>query len=102
MSRARKAQWCLVALLAITVPLLLDRAREPGEGTAPVPRTRILGVRIGVETLRNPYWYEEHGHREEAKQFWDKRHWDRALRGWAAEGYTHVLYWVEPWNQHAW
>src|SRR5262249_6016619 len=28
--------------------------------------------------------------------------WDRILRGWAAEGYNHVLYWVEPWNQHAW
>jgi hypothetical protein len=59
-------------------------------------------VRIGVETLRHPYWYEENGHREEARQFWDRGHWDRVLRGWAAEGYTHVLYWVEPWNKHAW
>src|SRR5262249_33306044 len=86
----------------ITVPFLLDRAGQPGERPAPVPRAKVLGVRIGVETLRNPYWYEEHGHHQEAKQFWDKGHWDRVLRGWAAEGYTYVLYWVEPWNRHAW
>ena len=42
------------------------------------------------------------GYDAEAKQFWDRDHWDRVLRGWAAEGYTHVLYWVEPWNKHAW
>jgi len=61
-----------------------------------------LGVRIGVETLRNPYWYAAQGHQAEAEQFWQKAHWDRVLRGWAAEGYNYVLYWVEPWNKHAW
>jgi hypothetical protein len=91
-----------VTLLAISVPFLQDGVGQPDKGPAPVPPARALAVRIGVETLRNPYWYEEHGQRQEAKQFWDRDHWDRILRGWAAEGYTHVLYWVEPWNEHAW
>jgi hypothetical protein len=73
--------------------------RDPLSPSAPV---KTLDVRIGVETLRNPYWYAENGHEAEAKQFWDRDHWDRVLRGWAAEGYNHVLYWVEPWNKHAW
>ncbi|MBI1915266.1 MAG: hypothetical protein HYS12_11085 [Planctomycetes bacterium] len=59
-------------------------------------------MRIGVETLRHPYWYAAQGHQAEAEQFWDKAHWDRVLRNWAAEGYNYVLYWVEPWNKHAW
>jgi hypothetical protein len=84
------------------VPFLLECGGQPGKGPAPVARARALGVRIGVETLRNPYWYEENGHLAEAKQFWDKDHWDRVLRGWADEGYNYVLYWVEPWNRHAW
>jgi hypothetical protein len=62
----------------------------------------VLGVRIGVETLRNPFWYAANGHDQEAKQFWDRGHWDRVLRGWADEGYTYLIYWVEPWNKHAW
>src|SRR5262245_18037418 len=69
---------------------------------APASVARPLAVRIGVETLRNPFWYAEQGFAPEAEQFWDRRHWDRVLQGWAAEGYTHVLYWVEPWNKHAW
>lgn len=99
-TRRRTVVRCSVVLLAITVPFLSDRPVRTGE--APAPTARALGVRIGVETLRNPYWYEANGHREEAKQFWERDHWDRVLRGWAAEGYTHVLYWVEPWNRHAW
>ena len=70
--------------------------------TPPQAGTRQLSARIGVETLRNPYWYAENGHKAEAEQFWDKSHWDRLLRGWAAEQYNYLLYWVEPWNKHAW
>jgi hypothetical protein len=98
----RQARFHFAALLAVTFPVVLGCAGQSGKEGAPAPRARALGVRIGVETLRNPYWYEENGRPEEAKQFWDKEHWDRVLRGWAAEGYNHVLYWVEPWNKHAW
>src|SRR5262249_5016816 len=56
-----------------------------GEGfgnrvSAPAPhrvKPSVLGVRIGVETLRNPYWYAAKGHQAEAEQFWEKAHWDR-------------------------
>jgi hypothetical protein len=74
----------------------------PASFEAASPGPRPLGVRIGVETLRHPYWYAEQGLTAEADQFWDRAHWDRVLTGWAAEGYTHLVYWVEPWNRHAW
>lgn len=94
------ASWSFLVLLALGCSVFVSGAGWPDEG--PAPRARALGVRIGVETLRNPFWYAEQGHTEEAKRFWDKEHWDRVLRGWADEGYNHVLYWVEPWNKHAW
>src|SRR5262249_45753872 len=59
-------------------------------------------LRIGVEQLRNPYWYAEHGQQEEARRFWDRKEWDGRLREWAGEGYNALLYWVEPWTEHAW
>jgi hypothetical protein len=102
MSMPRQAGFRFLALLAVTFPVVLGCAGPVGKEAAPARRARALGVRIGVETLRNPYWYEENGQPEEAKQFWDRDHWDRVLSGWAAEGYNHVLYWVEPWNRHAW
>src|SRR5579872_4433486 len=65
-------------------------------------RGRVLELRMGVEILRNPFWYEEQGQKEAAQAFWDKRGWDRMLHGWADEGYNALLYWIEPWNKHAW
>jgi hypothetical protein len=61
-----------------------------------------LELRIGVETLRNPFWYAEHGRQAEAQQFWDRAGWDRALRVWANEHYNAILYWVEPWSKSGW
>jgi hypothetical protein len=90
------------AFLTLSLMLLLNRGVCLAQDPAPVARDRVLGVRIGVETLRNPFWYAENGHVEEAKQFWDKDRWDGVLRGRVEEGYTHLIYWVEPWNQHAW
>jgi hypothetical protein len=100
MAAARTGVLCLIAAVAAMSWLVAGPPQAPP--TSPARLNRALEVRIGVETLRNPYWYAEQGHHEEAKQFWDRDHWDRVLRGWAAEGYTHVLYWVEPWNRHAW
>src|SRR5437016_5502918 len=57
-------------------------------------RGRVLEMRIGVETLRNPFWYAENGHDAEARRFWDKKEWDRILRGWAEEHYNAIIYWV--------
>src|SRR5438874_2144948 len=68
---------------------------------APPPKPP-LHLRIGVEQLRNPFWYEAHGSPAEAKEFWDKQHWERAFRQWAGDGYNAVLYWVEPWTETAW
>lgn len=95
-----QARFRFTVLLTLGCSVLLGGTGRSSEELR--PRSRALRVRIGVETLRNPYWYAEQGHTEEAKQFWDKEYWDRILRGWADEGYNHVLYWVEPWNKHAW
>src|SRR5262249_2422353 len=101
-SAVRVRMICLVSAVAVLAWLISGSTQHPATSPIPGSPKRELAVRIGVETLRNPYWYAEHGYREEASQFWDRDHWDRVLRGWAAEGYTHVLYWVEPWNEHAW
>jgi hypothetical protein len=72
------------------------------ERPAVVPPTGRFELRIGVETLRNPYWYEDQGRTGEARRFWDKSEWDRILRGWAQERSSAILYWIEPWNKHGW
>jgi hypothetical protein len=74
----------------------------PTTETSAARRAGVLELRIGSETLRNPYWYTENGRPEDARQFWDKKEWDRVFRRWADEEYTAILYWVEPWNKHAW
>ena len=100
---ARIRLLCLLATVGVIVWLITGSSQPPSANSdPPAPPSRALAVRIGVETLRNPYWYAEHGYSQEEKQFWDRDHWDRILRGWADEGYTYVLYWVEPWNRHAW
>jgi hypothetical protein len=68
----------------------------------PESRGRRFELRMGVEQLRNPYWYEEHGQLEEARRFWDRSDWESRLKAWSKEGYNAVLYWVEPWTEHAW
>ncbi len=65
-------------------------------------RGRALELRMGVEQLRNPYWYEARGQRDEAGTFWDREHWERVLKGWADDGYNALLYWPEPWTETAW
>ncbi len=96
---------CLGLGISGTIPRNQSLAGEPddsGENSDPAVAGRELHVRIGVETLRNPFWYAEQGYQAEADQFWIKDHWDRVISGWVAEGYSHLLYWVEPWNKHAW
>src|SRR6059036_1996647 len=103
MSTGARSTVRFTVLLVMLSPFLLRSSDQTGKGETRERRAgRVLGVRIGVETLRNPYWYAAQGHQAEAEQFWEKAHWDRVLRGWAAEGYNYVLYWVEPWNKHAW
>jgi len=57
---------------------------------------------MGQENFPNPYWYAEHGQTEEARRFWDKSEWEKRLRQWARDDYNAILYWVEPWTEHAW
>src|SRR5262249_21216963 len=76
-------------------------AKEPTQSAAIMAR-RSFDMRIGVETLRNPYWYEEQGLNEDVRRFWDKKEWERILRGWKDEHYSAVIYWIEPWNKHGW
>jgi hypothetical protein len=83
-------------------PAEIQSPQTPATEPSPTRAARVLELRIGSETLRNPYWYAANGHAEEARQFWDRKVWDRVLTQWAAEEYNAILYWIEPWNKHAW
>jgi hypothetical protein len=91
----------LTVLAGITVA-----AHDPGpssSGRKELPAARpALELRMCVEQLRNPYWYEARGQHDEVKTFWDKKHWERVLKTWADDGYNAVLYWPEPWAETAW
>src|SRR5262245_55248372 len=113
MSISNAARRIFTAMIAATVLVPVARAwaappqdREPPQSPTPplteARRAGVLELRIGSETLRNPYWYAENGREEEARQFWDKKNWDRVFERWAGEEYNAILYWVEPWNKHAW
>jgi hypothetical protein len=104
--------WILAGGVALVSPILgehLPGANKTTTFAPPVPpapqaerRAAPLEVRMGVEQLRNPYWYQAHGQADEARTFWDKKHWERVLQGWADDGYNALLYWAEPWTETAW
>jgi hypothetical protein len=90
----------LLVLGGLTVgALVLGRAPS---ASPPPERAPALELRLGVEQLRNPFWYEAKGHADEVREFWDKAHWERVLKGWADDGYNALLYWPEPWTETAW
>src|SRR5262245_44395859 len=74
----------------------------PAAPAAPAMPGPALEMRVCVEQLRNPYWYEDHGQPDEVRAFWDRAHWGRVLKAWADDGYNAVLYWPEPWTETAW
>jgi hypothetical protein len=80
---------------SIGVPPLGTKEQQPAK--APT-----LEVRVCVEQLRNPFWYQAKGRKDEVKEFWDRKHWERVLKAWADDGYNAVLYWPEPWTETAW
>jgi hypothetical protein len=98
------------AVVVVAAAFSGDRAKsapaaQPARADVSAPNAapgRSLELRMGVAILRNPFWYAAEGHESEARAFWDKQEWDRMLRGWAAEDYNALLYWIEPWNRHAW
>src|SRR5262245_48692187 len=113
MSTSSPARFLFFAIIGASVLMSarIGWSAPPADGQSPRSPTQeineprragVLELRIGSETLRNPYWYAENGRAEEARQFWDKKAWDRVFQRWAGEEYNAVLYWVEPWNRHAW
>jgi hypothetical protein len=95
----------LCILTGVAAGVVLPRGQKAADRALPdkvVQHPGSLGLRIGVETLRNPFWYEQEGHEADARRFWDKSQWDAALRSWVEDGYKAVLDWIEPWNRHAW
>jgi hypothetical protein len=90
------------SLVLSAPPTVIQSPQPPGTQTNPARRAGVLELRIGSETLRNPHWYVENGREDEAQQFWDKKEWDRVFTRRAAEEYNAILYWIEPWNKHAW
>jgi hypothetical protein len=93
---------CLFGLLALAIPSHGRHDADPAKEKSAAPRAPALELRMAVEQLRNPYWYEKHGQADEARRFWDKEYWDKALSEWTADGYNAVLYWVEPWTETSW
>src|SRR4051812_2748988 len=86
----------LLVLVGLAIGALV-LARAPF--ASPPERPPALELRVGVEQLRNPFWYEAKGHADEVREFWDRDHWERVLKGWADDGYNALLYWVEPWTE---
>jgi hypothetical protein len=89
-------------LVGLCAPSPGGQPGGPGTETKAPPPGPALELRMGVEQLRNPYWYEKHGQPAEARNFWDRDSWDRALSEWARDGYNAVLYWPEPWTETSW
>src|SRR5688572_15984422 len=89
--------WLMLVLSVLAGSRAFGQERPPTAAAGPP-----LELRIGLEQLRNPYWYADHGMDDEARQFWDKDHWQRVLSGWADDGYNALLYWPEPWTETAW
>src|SRR5262249_30049741 len=81
----------LAASPAWSDPPSVARSPQVRVEESPARRAGVLELRIGSETLRNPYWYAENGRQDEARQFWDKKAWDRVFTGWAAEDYNAIL-----------
>jgi hypothetical protein len=101
---------CLAVLVFVLLPVvlaLLSAQHLPPAGEGPCKTDRKgasppLEVRMAVEQLRNPFWYDAQGQPEEARTFWDRDHWQRVFTQWAEEGYNALLYWPEPWTETAW
>src|SRR5437879_4723815 len=74
-------------LLPRSGPSLGQHPNAPANDKRPSAPAPALELRMGLEQLRNPFWYEQHGQPQESKDFWDKNYWDRALRQWSDEGY---------------
>jgi hypothetical protein len=114
MSWLPSKQLATIALVCFLGILLLLSKPEPRaamtvlEKDRPVADTKKppsgpqMKIRMGVEQLRNPFWYAKHGQDEESKRFWDKDHWKASLKQWASDGYNAILYWVEPWTETSW
>src|SRR5262245_13794255 len=98
---SRSAGYVLIVVATLAVG---GSTAVPPLGTKEQPPNNAptLDVRMCVEQLRNPFWYEARGHKDEVKEFWDKNHWERVLKAWAGDGYNAVLYWPEPWTETAW
>src|SRR5262245_23611492 len=73
---------CLGLSLSGTTSVAQSLAKAGDELAKPAGpmQGRALSVRIGVETLRNPFWYAENGYKVEAEQFWNQKHWERILK----------------------
>ena len=77
----RSWHWCTLSCVSLVLTAVAAAADM-------LPAKSPFHLRIGVEQLRNPFWYEAHGSPAEAKEFWDKQHWERAFRQWAGDGYN--------------
>ena len=77
----------------------LDSLNESKETRDFNTQPPALEMRMGFEQLRDPFWYEAHGYPNEAKYFWDRKHWENVLRQWSEQGYNALLYWPEPWTE---
>jgi hypothetical protein len=96
-SMARTFQITLSIMLACLLPL----EAKSNNNADMVPRGS-LELRVGLEQLRDPFWYEANDQPAEAETFWNREGWKQHLKYWAENDYNAVLFWVEPWTSAHW
>ena len=69
----------VAAFVSFLEPLSVSsHGQSPGAPGNEKPRAAAppaLELRMGLEQLRNPYWYEQHGQPKEAKDWWETDYW---------------------------
>src|SRR5262249_39899624 len=101
-TRSRSAVGFVLIVVATLARSGSTGAPPPGTKEQQPAKAATLEVRMCVEQLRNPFWYEIKGHKDEVKEFWDRKHWEQILKARVDDGYNAVLYWPEPWTETAW
>lgn len=109
MHQGQKKQWAVVKsmsrtfhiTLSVILACLLPLAAKSDNNADMVPRGS-LELRVGLEQLRDPFWYEANDQPAEAETFWNREGWEQHLKYWAENDYNAVLFWVEPWTSAHW
>lgn len=79
--------------MTVAAPLI---PKAPQNSAEPLP------VRMCKLDLDHPWFYESHGHKDMADDFWNRERWNALLSSRADEGYNAVYWWIDPWTEEPW